>query len=62
MSKAEEMYLGTKTLGIDGTTKDISDLSEYNSAMQETSSIDSSKTVGEYLGLTAEQVQNGIFC
>lgn len=61
LSKANGIIVGDKVLYADGTTEPYLDLSSYNDAMRETSTIDNTKTVGEYLGLNAEQIQNGIF-
>lgn len=61
-SKANVVIIGDKGFKTDGTVSDApSPLTGYNEAMRETSTIDSSKTVGEYLGLTSEQVTQGIF-
>lgn len=63
-SKSNTLFLGTtgrKGIALNGTVSDVENLEPYNAEMRETSTIDSSKTVGGYLGLTAEQVQRGIF-
>lgn len=61
LSKAEGIVVGDKILYTDGTSEDYKDLSSYNETMRETSSIDPTKTVGAYLGLNEDQVENGIF-
>ena len=61
LSKAEGIVTGNKIIKTDGTVEDYNDTSAYNDAMRETSTIDSTKTVGEYLGLTSQQVTDGIF-
>ncbi len=61
-SKSESVLLRETIINSDGSTETgIETFDGYNEAMQETSTIDSTKTVGAYLGLTSEQVNNGIF-
>lgn len=64
-SKASEIVLGSDhVIKTDGTieAKTIpAPLSGYNAAMKDTSTIDSNKTVGGYLGLNDTQVDEGIF-
>ena len=61
LSKAEGVVLGEKIVKTDGTVENYNDTSAYNDAMRETSTIDDTMTVGEYLGLSAQQVTDGIF-
>lgn len=61
-SKAEKIFTSNKVIKNDGTVENaIPILTGYNEAMREESLIDPTITVGEYLGLTDEQIQNGIF-
>lgn len=61
-SKSEKITTSSKAIGIDGSVESAPDLLVgYNSAMRQTSQIDSSMTVGEYLGLNDTQVRDGIF-
>lgn len=67
-SKADKVVTSGKGIVVsDSPTKSVSVetaiplLIGYNDAMKETSTIDASKTVGEYLGLTQQQVNNVIF-
>ena len=64
-SKAEKILLGNDhTIATDGSVEaeDVpSPLTGYNAAMTETSLVDPNVTVGEYIGLTQEQIQRGIF-
>ena len=63
MSKADAIRASNnKAVYIDGTVDSTPDpLTGYNSAMRETSTIESSMTVGAYLGLSQEQIDEGIF-
>ena len=61
LSKAEGIVTGNKIVKADGTVENYNDTSAYNDAMRETSTIDDTMTVGEYLGLSAQQVTDGIF-
>lgn len=66
-NKAEKVVTSGKGICVNDDTKAVTlenaipFLTGYNDAMKETSTIDASKTVGEYLGLTQQQVDNGIF-
>lgn len=62
LTKAEAVRTSGKAIGLDGSVISVPEpLIGYNSAMKQTSSIDSTKTVGAYLGLNETQIQTGIF-
>ena len=62
LSKSNIIGLGNQGLQFDGTLETVPDpLTGFNEAMKETSTIDDSMTVGEYLGLSDTQVSMGIF-
>ena len=61
-TKSQEVIVGDKGIGISGSSETVpAQLTGYNEAMKETSTIDQTKTVGAYLGLSELQVQTGIF-
>lgn len=63
-SKSEKVRVtGDVAVDYQGTVEtDIPEpLVGYNEAMDDESSVDASKTVGQYLGLTDTQIENGIF-
>lgn len=60
-TKSDGVIVGNKVVKEDGRIEDWQDLSSLNAAMRNTSSTDPTKTVGEYVGLTPAQVQQGIF-
>ena len=60
-TKSNSIIVGDRVMYVDGTVESVVDLSSYNSAMEDTSEVDPTKTVGEYLGLDSIQIANGIF-
>ena len=63
-SKSDSFIIDNYMLQSDGTLEKLNYdpyLTGYNEAMEETSEIDPTMTVGEYLGLNAAQIQAGIF-
>lgn len=60
LSKSDKVEVGTKTVACDGVIE-VNPSSTYNVEMKKTSSVDLSKTVGAYLGLTSTQINYGIF-
>lgn len=62
-TKAAEIQIGTITVKLaDGSSEEIPiPLYDYNTAMRNTSMVDTNKTLGQILGLTEPQIQNGIF-
>lgn len=60
-TKSNGILIADKVLNIDGTVQDVVDLSSYNSAMEETSTVDPTMTLGEYIGLNPSQIDSGIF-
>jgi hypothetical protein len=62
LSKAGLIPLGDKGVNVTGEVVSIpSSYTGWNEDMRETSTIDNTKTVGAYLGLSATQVQSGVF-
>ena len=63
VTKSAEIQIGQKAISMaDGSFSDIPvPLTGYNEAMIEESTPDSSKTLGQYLGLTQSQIDAGIF-
>lgn len=61
-TKSDEAIVSGKAIHPDGTVESVpAPLTGYNEAMQEESTPDSSKSLGEYLGLNETQIQTGIF-
>ena len=62
ITKAEKIVTSLKGINIDGTIENAkAPLTGYNEAMRTESSVVSGVTVGSYLGLSREQIQQGIF-
>jgi hypothetical protein len=62
-TKSNAVIVSGNGIKTDGTviTNVTDELVGFNDAMRETSTIDSTKTVGSYLGLNATQIERGIF-
>lgn len=61
-SKSDTIVCSEKGIKVNGSVVTMgAPLTGFNEAMRETSSIDSSKSVGAYLGLNSTQIQRGIF-
>ena len=61
-SKSDTIVCSSKGIKVNGSVVTMgTPLTGFNEAMRETSSIDSSKSVGAYLGLNSTQIQRGIY-
>lgn len=61
-SKSEKIVTSGKAISKDGIVENaVPLLVGYNEAMRADSEVDPTKTVGEYIGLTSDQISNGIF-
>ena len=61
-NKADKVVTSGKGINVDGTVETaLAPLTGYNEAMRENSTVDPSEKVGAYLGLTAAQIEQGIF-